>query len=85
MLTPWMLVLAACVALWVDRRWGEPPLRWHPVAALGHYLSWMGERIAPQAGAVPNTDGAADWRAFGRGAVAWCGGAAFVTALAWGL
>ena len=35
-----LLALAVLVALAVDRVWGEPPLRWHPVV-------WMGERLAP--------------------------------------
>ena len=32
------LALAALVALAVDRLWGEPPVRWHPVV-------WMGKAL----------------------------------------
>ena len=92
-LTPWMSVLALGVALWVDRAWGEPPLRWHPVVWIGQYLMWTGERIAPAPMRTGSGDSAAasdwvspaDWGAFGLGAMAWIGGAAFFASLAWGL
>ncbi|MDO9436596.1 adenosylcobinamide-phosphate synthase CbiB [Hydrogenophaga sp.] len=44
--------LAVLVALAVDRVFGEPPARWHPVVAIGHYLSFMGRHIAPVADAA---------------------------------
>ena len=92
-LTPWMSVLAVGVALWVDRAWGEPPLRWHPVVWIGQYLTWTGARIAPVPTRTGSGDSAvacdwaspADWGAFGLGAMAWIGGAAFFASLAWGL
>jgi len=92
-LTPWMSVLAVGVALWVDRAWGEPPLRWHPVVWIGQYLTWTGARIAPVPTRTGSADSAvacdwaspADWGAFGLGAMAWIGGAAFFASLAWGL
>jgi len=84
-----MSVLAVAVALGVDRAWGEPPLRWHPVVWVGQYLMWMGERIAPPATPAPAASATsvapADWGAFGLGVAAWMGGAAFFVSLAWGL
>ena len=38
---------AAWLALVVDRRWGEPPWRWHPVVWMGAYLGWLGPRLWP--------------------------------------
>ena len=85
--------LAVLVALAVDRAWGEPPARWHPVVAIGRYLSFMGRRIAPRVDALSadatnaaNTASSANTaeeaRAFVLGALAWCLGAAGVVALA---
>ena len=74
-------VLAACMALtlllalWVDRRWGEPPVAVHPVVWMGNYLKICGRvtvRCPPPL-------------AFALGALAWALGAASVVALAWGL
>ncbi|MBT9551410.1 MAG: cobalamin biosynthesis protein CobD [Hydrogenophaga sp.] len=73
--------LAVLVALGVDRLWGEPAARWHPVVGMGRYLGWAGERIAPQ---VP-TPQADRWRVFSRGALAWLLGAALVALSAWAL
>ena len=76
---PAVAALAAWFALAVDRWLGEPPLRWHPVVWIGHYLGWAGKRIAPLAGAaVPERDLASFWR----GVLAWCAGAAFVVTCA---
>lgn len=36
---------AMFVALCVDRAFGEPPVRWHPVVAMGRYLGWLGPRL----------------------------------------
>ena len=47
-----LLALAVLVALAVDRLWGEPPLRWHPVVWMGSALKLLGERVAPS---TPNT------------------------------
>lgn len=74
--------MAALIALWaafaVDRWWGEPPARWHPVVGMGRYLGWAGRRIAPMAGeAAPRAR-----RTFMRGAAAWALGACAVVALA---
>ena len=43
-LAAWPAV-AMLVALCVDRAFGEPPLRWHPVVAMGRYLGWFGPRL----------------------------------------
>ncbi len=76
---PAVAVLAAWLALAVDRWLGEPPLRWHPVVWIGHYLGWAGQSIAPLAcTVVPQQDLAA----FARGAIAWCAGASVVLAVA---
>mgnify|MGYP006194257413 CR=1 FL=1 len=38
------------VALLIDRLWGEPAARWHPVVWMGAYLGWAGQRMAPDLG-----------------------------------
>ena len=43
-----LLALALLVALAVDRLWGEPPARWHPVVWMGRALGAWGRRIAPR-------------------------------------
>lgn len=74
--------MAALLALWtafaIDRWWGEPPARWHPVVGMGRYLGWAGKRVAPGAGAI----GAAPSRVFVAGAAAWMLGAVAVVAIA---
>ncbi|EGI76345.1 adenosylcobinamide-phosphate synthase CbiB [Hylemonella gracilis] len=75
-------VLAVWVALAVDRAWGEPRARWHPVVWMGRYLGGMGALVQRQALQQP---GQADWPAFWRAAAAWCLGAAVVAAAAWAL
>lgn len=67
---------ALWIALLVDHLLGEPSARWHPVVWIGHYLGWIGRRIAPvgmsAARAAP----------FIGGALAWCAGAAAVAGIA---
>ena len=63
------------VALWLDRRFGEPPAVVHPVVWIGRYLQACGHvtvRCPPVL-------------AFVLGAIAWCVGAVGVGALAWSL
>ena len=67
-----LLALAVLVALAVDRLWGEPPLRWHPVVWMGSALKLLGERVAPS---TPNTQNS---KQFWLGAIAWCALAAIV-------
>ena len=73
--------LAVLVALAVDRVWGEPPARWHPVVGMGAYLAWAGQRTAPLAHVADAHPRGAFWR----GALAWQVGALAVGLLAWGL
>ncbi len=70
---------ALWIALLIDHVFGEPPARWHPVVWIGHYLGWVGRRIAPM--------GASTARAvpFAGGALAWCVGAAVVGGVAFGI
>ncbi len=87
------MAAALVVALAIDRWWGEPPLRWHPVVWMGRYLAWAGPWVAPQVAArnetlqmsLPRTIGHADWLHFARGSAAWCLGAVSVVALAAGV
>jgi adenosylcobinamide-phosphate synthase len=69
-LSAWTALIAVLFAFWLDRAFGEPPVRWHPVVWMGKYLGWFGGRIAPR-----EVLAAADWRAFSAGALAWYGGA----------
>jgi adenosylcobinamide-phosphate synthase len=63
---------AMSVALGIDRRWGEPAARVHPVVGMGRLLSWAGPRLW----------GRAAWSARLGGALAWWLGAALCVALA---
>ena len=72
-LSPWTLLIALLFAFCLDRWFGEPAPRWHPVVWMGKYLGWIGARIAPREMAAGR-----DWRAFSAGALAWYGGAALV-------
>lgn len=64
--------LAVLVALAVDARWGEPPVRWHPVVWMGRALGALGQRIAPSA---PT---GRDFNCFWLASLAWCVLAAIV-------
>lgn len=64
---------ALLLALLIDRWLGEPPVRWHPVVWMGHYLGWAGRLLQRQA----RPDGV-DYRSFWLGTLAWLGGAAMV-------
>lgn len=79
-LTPALGVMALAVlcALVIDRLLGEPPLRWHPVVWMGHYLGFIGRRIAPLM-TEPAKPAA---RVFCLGALAWFGGVLLVALLA---
>ena len=74
-----MLWAAALVlALLVDWRLGEPPVRWHPVVWMGHYLGWVGRRVAPS---TPTAG--PDYKSFSLAALMWWAGAAAVCVAAW--
>lgn len=64
--------VAVLVALWVDRRWGEPPVRLHPVVWMGNYLGKAGDWLQQRSVQIP---GERDIRAFVLGALCWWGGA----------
>ena len=68
------IALPALLLAWsLDLLFGEPPNRWHPVAALGRVLGPVGRRISA-------------WRAgpaFAAGTVAWLALAALIGGAAW--
>ena len=74
-----VLPAAMVLALLIDRWWGEPPVRWHPVVWMGQGLDAMGRRIAPAAGQGVRPNG----RLFLAGALAWTVGAGVVVLIAW--
>lgn len=80
-LPAWTLAAAACVALAVDRWWGEPQARWHPVVWMGWLLSKAGPWCAPSVSQLP----VRTVRPFLAGMLAWCLGAALVVSVAWGV
>ena len=67
--------LALLLALWIDRRLGEPPVAIHPVVWMGRFLKTCGS-VAVRCRPAP---------AFVLGALAWWVGAAATGAVAWGL
>ncbi len=75
-----LLACAPALALAIDRLLGEPGLRWHPVAWMGRWLAWAGERLAPRVG-EPRV--LSDRRVFWFAALSWCAAATAVFALAW--
>ena len=70
-----MLGASVLLALAVDRWWGEPPVRWHPVVWMGNFLGRAGDWL--QRHAVQDTN-VRDYKAFGLGALVWIAGAAMV-------
>lgn len=68
-----LLAGAIVLATWLDRRFGEPANRWHPVAWLGRALALIGARL-PSLAAGP---------AFVGGALAWTLVVVVVALLAW--
>ncbi|MDY0107682.1 MAG: adenosylcobinamide-phosphate synthase CbiB [Giesbergeria sp.] len=66
------LALAALAALAVDRLWGEPPARWHPVVWMGRALGACGRWVAPTAPM------GRDLTCFWLAALYWCALAAIV-------
>jgi adenosylcobinamide-phosphate synthase len=67
--------LALLLAVWIDRRFGEPPVAFHPVVWMGNYLKICGRVTVRCPPAL----------AFTLGALAWALGAGTVAALAWAL
>jgi adenosylcobinamide-phosphate synthase len=79
---PWLsadtalrLVTALALAWALDRAFGEPPNRWHPVA-------WLGSALAPLTRQLPRL---APRPALWAGGLAWCAVVGTVTVLAWAL
>jgi adenosylcobinamide-phosphate synthase len=69
------MVLALLLALWLDRRFGEPPVAIHPVVWMGNYLKVCGRVTVRCPPAL----------AFALGALAWSAGVLMLGVLAWGL
>lgn len=59
------LALAMPLALLIDKLFGEPPMRLHPVVWMGHLLDWVGRRLP----------GGPPIRAFIAGTLGWFSGA----------
>ena len=78
-----VVALAVLVALAVDRWWGEPPVRFHPVVWMGNYLGWVGRHV--QAHTLQDPTTAQDLKAFWLGSIAWIGGAALFLIVTIGL
>ncbi|APW42696.1 adenosylcobinamide-phosphate synthase CbiB [Rhodoferax saidenbachensis] len=76
-MTPWALSMAVAlpVALAVDRWWGEPPVRLHPVVWMGHALGGAGRWVQRHTVQQPDT---VDYKAFWLAALMWCAQAAIV-------
>ncbi|WP_332815256.1 adenosylcobinamide-phosphate synthase CbiB [Ramlibacter sp.] len=72
------LLLSLWLAFAIDRWWGEPPARWHPVVGMGRYLGWAGRLVAPREQTPPPPAA----RSFAAGALAWSAGAVVVASLA---
>jgi adenosylcobinamide-phosphate synthase len=73
--------LALLVALALDRWWGEPRARLHPVVWIGNYLGWAGKHL--QRRARQTSPAAPDFKAFWLGALYWLVGAALVGGVGW--
>ncbi len=76
-LPPAASCLALLLALAIDRLWGEPPARWHPVVWMGRFLEAMTRHVAPGEGRPLGAT-----TAFVRGALAWWVGALIAAGLA---
>jgi adenosylcobinamide-phosphate synthase len=74
--------LALLVALAVDRVWGEPRVRLHPVVWMGNYLGWVGRWVQARTLQDPAQR---DLKSFWLAAIAWSAGAAMVLGVAWAL
>ena len=68
------MVAALALALLVDRLWGEPPVRWHPVVWMGQYLGWAGRALV----APLQPSGVRRFTLFWAGALCWWAGALLV-------
>jgi adenosylcobinamide-phosphate synthase len=71
--------LSMLISLAVDRLWGEPPVRLHPVVWMGNYLQAAGAWVQQRTQQSPQ---APDYKAFWLGALVWIAGAAMVSGAA---
>ena len=78
-MTDLIFPLALVLALLIDRLWGEPPVRLHPVVWMGNYLAWAGKRVQ----AVTLPAGLDDFKVFWLAALYWIAGAALITGVTW--
>lgn len=83
--------VALLLALAIDRFFGEPATRCHPVVWIGNYLGWAGrklQRVARQTLPFTQPTGVKseqDLKAFWLAALMWIAGAAAVCIASWGL
>lgn len=99
-LAPESLALTVLLALAIDRYWGEPPVRWHPVVWMGQWLALLGRWAAPAvsetsngpahsstsaAPTVPDAQAVPRLGPWLRGTTAWWLGAVAILVLAWAL
>jgi adenosylcobinamide-phosphate synthase len=73
MVPAWGMPLVLLLALWIDHRFGEPPVAIHPVVWMGRYLQVCGQITVRCPPAL----------AFALGTLAWWVGAGVVVAAAW--
>ena len=76
-LTALVFAGALLVALLVDRYFGEPPTRLHPVVWMGNYLDWAARWVHRMPSPAVR-----DLKAFTLGALAWLAGVALVAVVA---
>ena len=82
---------ALLVALAIDHFLGEPPVRFHPVVWMGHYLTWAGEQVQGLSrptrtpGCVAIENDPPDLAAFALGALAWLFGMSLVGVAAYAI
>jgi adenosylcobinamide-phosphate synthase len=69
---------ALLIALAIDRWWGEPTARLHPVVWVGNYLNWAADQVRPNPSPLIR-----DLRSFWLAAAYWSAGAAMVLILSW--
>lgn len=72
-------IAALLLALLIDRYFGEPPVRLHPVVWMGNYLAWAGRRVQ----ACVQPAGIEDFKAFWLAALYWIAGVAIFSGVAW--
>ncbi|GAB4399501.1 MAG: adenosylcobinamide-phosphate synthase CbiB [Rhodoferax sp.] len=84
-LEPFTLALALLVALGVDRMWGEPPARLHPVVGMGRCLAVVGASLQRQAHPQQGPNAPPDYKVFWLAALCWTAMAALIVIAAWAL